>query len=159
MQTRDFPGSVQKTKLSFYYLYFFPSLTLASYPSVSWYWFCKKERLWVHYSQLGKSGGSLLLLSHPDEQEGFWWQGEQAKGRVEQKTASGRWGRCRKAQSCEENILSLAEYAFAQSIMERKSLSNIINISSSSGYAHTHKWLKFHSCGLLLYQHNLELYL
>lgn len=43
--------------------------------------------------------------------------------------------------------------------MERKSLSNIINISSSSGYAHTHKWLKFHSCGLLLYQHNLELYL
>lgn len=69
-------------------------------------------------------------------------------GGVEQKTAPGRWERSRKAQSCEENILSLAECAFAQSIMERKSLSNIINISSSSGYAHTHKWLKFHSCGL-----------
>lgn len=79
------------------------------------------------------------------------------KGGVEQKTTSGRWERSGKAQS--SNILSLAQCAFAQSIMERKSLSNIINISSSPGYAHTHKWLRFHSCGLLLYQHNLELYL
>lgn len=52
----------------------------------------------------------------------------------------------------------LLQYAFAQSV-ERKSLSSVINTSPSPGYTHTHKWLRFHSCRLLLYHRNLELYL
>lgn len=143
---------------------FFPSLTLASYSSVLCYWLCKRG-LWLHYCQLGKSAGWLLLLSQESRKAGLEgkkdfggkeeeWQGEKIK-----KPVCGRWERTKKAQPCKENILSSSQWIFAKSIMERKSLSSVINTFPSPGYTQTHKWLRFHSCGLLLYHCNLELYL
>lgn len=71
----------------------FPFLTRASCPFVSCYWLCKRRTL--HYSQLGRSAGRLLLLSQASGkagvEEGFWWQGGQRVARREiKKPLSGR---------------------------------------------------------------------
>lgn len=161
VQCRDFPGSILEARLSFYCR----ELSPFSYtcPFISCYWLCKRRTL--RYSQRGKSAGWLLLLSQASGkagvEEGFWWcGGQQVAGRerkklcLEDKKGPGKHSHM-KGVFCLQQRLPQD----AQSIMERKSLSSAINTSPSPGYTQTHKWLRFHSCGLLLYHRNLELYL